>query len=188
MNFSNSNLQLYRINTFNKNKIIKYIVSVILLLITVSTFAQQGINYKALIKDGSGNVLASAPVSIQFIIYEGVALTNNVYQESHTVNTDANGIVIVNIGQGSTTGNVFANINWGIDQHFLNVQVNTGAGLVDMGTTEFMAVPYAINAANVSGLEKITENGNTGWRLIGKNPANYGDIGNNATDLSSSDS
>ncbi len=193
MNFSNSNLQLYRINTFNKNKIIKYIVSVILLLITVSTFAQQGINYKALIKDGSGNVLASAPVSIQFIIYEGVALTNNVYQESHTVNTDANGIVIVNIGQGSTS-DVFANINWGVDQHFLNVQVNTGSGLIDMGTTEFMSVPYAKHAdiaktaTNVAGLEKITEGANTGWRLVGRNPANYGDIGFDAVDLSSSDS
>jgi Chaperone of endosialidase/YadA head domain repeat (2 copies) len=302
MNFSNSNLQLYRINTFNKNKIIKYIVSVILLLITVSTFAQQGINYKALIKDGSGNVLASAPVSIQFIIYEGVALTNNVYQESHTVNTDANGIVIVNIGQG-TTSDVFTNINWGNDQHFLNVQVNIGSGLVDMGTTEFMAVPYAkqadtaTNAANTTsanngltidgntaidngagwhrsygatgwyngtygggiymtdtqwiriygnksflvpsgnfqvgstgngtfkvstssgvmvytdgnqglnkvltsdangvatwqsntsatGLEKITENSNTGWRLIGRDPARYGNIGNGAIDLSYSD-
>ncbi|NOY47596.1 MAG: hypothetical protein GXO84_05280 [Chlorobi bacterium] len=193
MNFSNSNLQLYRINTFNKNKIIKYIVSVILLLITVSTFAQQGINYKALIKDGSGNVLASAPVSIQFIIYEGAALTTNVYQESHTVNTDANGIVIVNIGQG-TSSDVFANINWGIDQHFLNVQVNTGSGLIDMGTTEFMTVPYAkhaehaTTAANVTGLEKITEGSHTGWRLTGRNSLNYGNIGVDATDLSYSNS
>jgi hypothetical protein len=35
-----------------------------------------------------------------------------------------------------------------------------------------------------TGLEKITEGGNTGWRLIGADPANYGDIGSNAVDLS----
>ena len=302
MNFLNTNLQLYRTNIFNASKIVKCIISVILLLISVNTFAQQGINYKALIKDGSGNIVASTPISIQFIIYQGAALTNNVYQESHTVNTDANGIVIVNIGQG-TTSDVFTNINWGNDQHFLNVQVNTGSGLVDMGTTEFMAVPYAkqadtaTNAANTTsanngltidgntaidngagwhrsygatgwyngtygggiymtdtqwirifgnksflvpsgnfqvgstgngtfkvstssgvmvytdgnqglnkvltsdangvatwqsntsatGLEKITENSNTGWRLIGRDPARYGNIGNGAIDLSYSD-
>lgn len=35
-----------------------------------------------------------------------------------------------------------------------------------------------------TGLEEITENGKTGWRLIGVNPNNYGDIGQNAVDLS----
>ena len=35
-----------------------------------------------------------------------------------------------------------------------------------------------------TGLEKITEGGNTGWRLIGQDPANHGDIGSDALDLS----
>ena len=34
-----------------------------------------------------------------------------------------------------------------------------------------------------TGLESLTET-NTGWRLIGRDPANYGDIGNTAVDLS----
>lgn len=37
-------------------------------------------------------------------------------------------------------------------------------------------------------LEKITENGKTGYRLRGKNPANYGEVGDNAIDLSISNS
>ena len=107
--------------------------------------SQNGINYKALIKDDNGTVLASSPISIQFTIYEGAALTNNVYQESHTINTDANGFVIVNIGEGPT-GDDFNAINWSTDEHYLNVKINTGSGLVDLGTTQFMAVPYALNA------------------------------------------
>lgn len=35
-----------------------------------------------------------------------------------------------------------------------------------------------------TGLEKITENGMSGWRLVGMNPDMYGDIGNGAVDLS----
>jgi hypothetical protein len=35
-----------------------------------------------------------------------------------------------------------------------------------------------------TGLEKITEGGQTGWRLIGRNPLYYGNIGNEAIDFS----
>ncbi|WP_452220872.1 hypothetical protein [Lacinutrix salivirga] len=126
----------------------KIVLTVLMLLITLSGLAQNGINYKAVIKDGSGNILASSPVNIQFTIYEGVALTNNVYLENHIVNTDANGIVIVNIGEG-TTGDDFSTIDWEADEHFLNVQINTGSGLVDLGTTQFKTVPYALVAKEV---------------------------------------
>ncbi len=39
---------------------------------------------------------------------------------------------------------------------------------------------------NPTGLEAINEGNGIGWRLIGRNPANYGNIGLNATDLSNS--
>jgi len=38
--------------------------------------------------------------------------------------------------------------------------------------------------ADLSGLEKVSEGFNTGWRLIGMDPDNYGNIGNGAVDLS----
>ena len=158
-------------------------LTLLAVLISTILFAQSGINYKAVINDANGNVLGSSPVSIQFIIYEGVALTNNVYQESHATNTDANGFVIANIGEG-TTSDVFTDIAWGNDAHFLNVQVNTGSGLIDLGTTQFMAVPYAIVAENVSGLEAIDEGNGLGWRLIARNSTNYDPIGFNAIDYS----
>lgn len=42
--------------------------------------------------------------------------------------------------------------------------------------------------AAVTGLEAITEGGNTGWRLVGRVAANYGDIGSQGVDLSYSGS
>lgn len=125
----------------------KKLVLIIFLLVFGIAIAQNGINYKALIKDANSNVLSSSTVSIQFIIYEGAELTNNVYQESHTTNTNVNGFVIVNIGEG-TSSDDFSTIGWGNDEHYLNVQVNIGSGLVDMGTTQFMAVPYALSSGD----------------------------------------
>lgn len=43
-------------------------------------------------------------------------------------------------------------------------------------------------SAIVTGLESITENTQQGWRLIGRDPANYGDTGINAIDFSFSGS
>jgi len=40
--------------------------------------------------------------------------------------------------------------------------------------------------SNPTGLEQISEGGNLGWRLISKNPAFYGNIGQKAVDLSTS--
>ena len=158
----------------------------IALFISMSSASQNGINYKALIKDDLGNVIANSSVDIKFKILEGDALTN-VYEETHSPTTDTNGIIIVNIGEGTIINGIFDNINWGEDHHFLNVKIDTGSGFVDLGTTQFSAVPYALHAkkaANVKGLEPIDEGNGNGWRLIGRNINNYDNIGFNAIDLS----
>ena len=65
---------------------------------------------------------------------------------------------IVNIGLGTPISGDFTTIDWGSDDHFLNVQINTGGGLTDMGTTQFMAVPYALSAANAaSKIDDLTD-------------------------------
>ncbi len=43
---------------------------------------------------------------------------------------------------------------------------------------------YGNTKMQSSQLENITEGGNTGWRLLGRNPGNYGNIGEDAVDLS----
>lgn len=150
--------------------------------ITLSSLAQNGINYKALIKDDIGNIVANQSVQVQLSILKGVGSTN-VYSESHTPTTDSFGVMSITIGEGSLISGDFPSIDWGNDDHFLNVQIDTGSGLVDMGTTEFKSVPYALYAANI-GLEKLNEGDGNGWRLAGRDANNYGVIGLGATDLS----
>lgn len=168
----------------------KTIFTILLALITAVSFSQpESINYKALIKDGSNNIVANQNVTVLFTIskfdnFEEVDVA--VYIEEHMTNTDTNGIVVLNIGEGNEISGGFHSIDWGRDRHFLNVQIDTGSGLTDMGTTEFMAVPYALYATNVSGLEAINEDNSYGWRLIGKSPDIYGTIGGGAVDLSQS--
>ena len=128
----------------------KFIV-LLTVLITVTTFAQQqGINYKALIKDANGNVLANTSIRIQFNIqYEPQGFITE-YSEEHVVDTDLNGIVVLTIGDGTLTsdGDPISEIEWSYRDYYLNVEVDItgGTNYVDMGTTQFMAVPYAKHA------------------------------------------
>ena len=152
--------------------------------------AQNNINYKAVINDNQGSPLSNQLVVIQFSILEGDDQTM-VYSENHTPTTDTNGLIILNIGEGTVLSGDYTAIDWASDIHFLNVQVNSGGGLIDLSTTQFLTVPYAISAQtaqNVNGLEAITEGGSTGWRLVGRNPDFFGDLGPDAVDLSQSDS
>ncbi len=50
---------------------------------------------------------------------------------------------------------------------------------VDDGTESIVE----LGGGGASELEKIIEGGNTGWRLLGRDPDEYGDIGRNAVDL-----
>ena len=168
------------------------LLTLLVLLVSCVVTAQNAINYKALIKDNVGNVLVSQPVTVQFTILEGSGMTS-VYQEDHTTTTDANGIIILNIGEGNLQSGDYSTIDWSTDDHFLNVQIDSGSGLVDLGTTQFMAVPYALyaktagNAENVSGLEAIDEGNGIGWRIKDRDPNYYGNIGSFAIDLSFND-
>ncbi|MFC5194907.1 hypothetical protein ACFPH8_06165 [Bizionia hallyeonensis] len=125
--------------------------SLCFLSIFSTIYAQQSINYKAIIKDDNGNVIVNDVVPIQFDILQGVAQTN-IYSELHTPTTDDNGIIIVNIGEGILVGGspAFNTIDWASDNHFLQVFVNIGDGLVEMGVTEFNAVPYALSSGDKS--------------------------------------
>lgn len=101
------------------------------------------INYKALVKDNLGNVVANQTIDVRFTVFADAA---QVYQETHNPTTDANGIVILDIGSG-TTSDVFNDIDWSTTTS-LQTEIDTGSGYVDLGTTEFKSVPYALNSGN----------------------------------------
>jgi hypothetical protein len=122
--------------------------TLILLFFVHVASAQLGINYKAIIHDAGGNVLVNAPVTVQFTILENG--TTIVYQETHRPTTNDNGIVIVNIGEGTPVSGDFSVIGWGGNPHYIKTEINTGEGYIDMGTTEFKTVPYALHAKTVA--------------------------------------
>jgi len=117
------------------------------LLIGFLSWSQNGINYKAIIKDASGNAISNSNITIRFSVMRTSVLID--YQESHTTTTDDNGLVIVTIGNGTPLVSTFDNLKWETYDYSLSIDIDTGSGLVNMGTTAFNNVPYAQSASSL---------------------------------------
>jgi len=129
----------------------------------------QGINYQAVARDANGDVLMNQNLTIQFSVISDITTSAVSWQETHTVTTNDYGLYTAIIGQGTATSvgssASFDVIDWGVSNHLLKVEVDYGGGLIDMGTTAFMSVPYSLYSANpgpqgVAGLDGT--NGTTG--------------------------
>jgi hypothetical protein len=138
-------------------KILLTLTSVLFCAITFAQSVPQGINYQAVARDANGDVLMNQALTIQFSVIADIADTTNTgisWQETHTVSTNDYGLFTAIIGNGTTTGLGFSATfdvtDWGTSNHLLKVEVDYGSGLVDMGTTAFMSVPYAMQAENGS--------------------------------------
>ena len=111
----------------------------------------QGINYQAVARDSIGAVLVNQGLTIQFSIISDITTGNITWQETHQDSTNSYGLFTAIIGQGTSTSVgsslSFDVIDWGTSNHFLKVEVDYGGGLIDMGTTAFMSVPYAIHTS-----------------------------------------
>ena len=125
----------------------------LLIAILIANFmsAQTGFNYKALITD-SGNALTNQAVTIKFSVLQNG--TTSVYQETQSATTDANGIVAVNSGEGTVVSGTFANIDWQQSQS-LKVEIDTGSGYQDFGTSTLEYVPLAKLADKVATVDNI---------------------------------
>ncbi|HIG32347.1 MAG TPA: DUF1566 domain-containing protein [Flavobacteriales bacterium] len=123
--------------------------SVLFCAITFAQSVPQGINYQAVARDASGDVLMNQTLTIQLSVISDTTTSAISWQETHTVATNDFGLFTLVIGQGTTTtvGNslTFDSISWGASNHYIQVEMNG----VDMGITQFMSVPYALQAGNL---------------------------------------
>lgn len=114
-------------------------------------FAQvpQGIPYQAAARGANGQPLANSNVNVRFSIIDSTTTGATVYQETHATTTNNVGLFSLNLGLGTPVIGTFSNINWGKNNKFLKVEIDssgTGSNYLDMGTQQMLSVPYALYA------------------------------------------
>lgn len=116
-------------------------------------------NYQAVIRNSDGNVLSNTDVEIQIRILD--SSNGEVFAETHTVTTNANGIANLKIGEGTLISGNLNDFDFSIHTYFLKITFDNVEG-----TSQILPVPYALVAKNVEGIasENITDwNTAFGW-------------------------
>lgn len=108
-------------------------------------------NYQAVVRDNSGEVVANQNVSFRISVLQGSESGTNIYAETHTIITNAYGLVNLKIGEGTPVSGVFSPDGWGATSHFLKVEIDPagGSAFALLGTSELLSVPYAFHAQTV---------------------------------------
>ena len=161
----------------------KKLVLLLLAFVTVSLTAiaqsPEGFKYQAVVRNASNVILANQAVGLRMIIQQGSIGGTSVYSETFAVTTNANGLVNVEIGNGSVLSGTFASIDWANGPYFIETAVDAAGGTAYsvMGTSQLMSVPYALYAktsGSTQNLNQVLVNGNN---ANGNNLVNTGTIG-----------
>ncbi|NOX86540.1 MAG: hypothetical protein GXO86_11365 [Chlorobi bacterium] len=126
---------------------------IVLLFLFGGLMAQspQSFKYQAVARHSDGTPIINSPIGLKITIRSGSANGSTVYSETFTPVSNAIGIFTVNIGEGSVQSGNFQDIDWGTDKYFLNVAIDAdgGSNYTDMGTTQFLSVPYSLYTASI---------------------------------------
>ena len=125
-----------------------------------------GILFQAFIKDPAGNPAKGRTVFIKNAIIQNNVTGAQVYEESHKVVASADGVFTIVIGKGNRLFGPTSinNIDWSSGPYFLNIKAAIAPSIpltnwvadehyIDMGTSQFWTVPFALFAAKVEGFE-----------------------------------
>ena len=128
------------------------ILFAILMISAVSLFAQapQKFSYQAVVRNANNTLVANTQVGVRVSILQGSATGSAIYSETHIVNSNANGLVTLVIGDGSVINGVFENIDWVSGPYFLKTEMDPAGGTnyTIEGTQQLLSVPYALYAKN----------------------------------------
>lgn len=118
--------------------------------VTLTVFAQapEKMSYQAIIRSQSNSLVKNSNISLKVIVHQGAATGTKIYEESHFVMTNNNGLVSLEIGTGNIIIGNFSNIAWEKGPYFIETQVDAAGGTNYniIGITQLLSVPYALHA------------------------------------------
>jgi trimeric autotransporter adhesin len=123
-------------------------IVVVALTVCVSAQTPQKMSYQAVIRNLSGVLVANQSIGMKISILQGSPTGTLIYQEIYNPNpqTNANGLVTVEIGGGIVLTGTFSTIDWSAGPYFLKTETDPAGGTnySISGTSQLLSVPYAL--------------------------------------------
>ena len=144
----------------------KLFILIFIFFITSHAIAQSGIFFQAIARDRNANPAKDRKLYVQTNIIQSTTTGTIVLTEEHQTFTDAFGIFSILVGSGARVGGTvtsISTIDWSKGPYYLNLKIvitpitasNTWdytKEWVDIGTTIFGTVPFALYSANTANI------------------------------------
>lgn len=122
------------------------------LITLMNIYAQvpQGMSYQGVIRDVDGELVSNQLVSVRASIVQDSANGPVIYSEIHQIETNANGLISLKIGQGTIISGIFEDIPWELGIFYLRNETDPtgGTNFTISVTSQLLSVPYALYAGN----------------------------------------
>ncbi|HZL10905.1 MAG TPA: hypothetical protein VFC65_12990 [Prolixibacteraceae bacterium] len=160
-------------------KLLTILICLSLIIGTLSAQTPNAFKYQAVVRDNAGQIIINQNVGFRISILQSSATGTAIYSETHAVQTNAFGLVNFEIGMGTVVSGTFSTIDWGSDSYFVKIELDaTNSGsFSEMGTSQLLAVPYALyatkagNGLTISGTPQLGDllyNNGDKWDLLSK--------------------
>ena len=120
------------------------------LVMTLCAQAPTKMSYQAVIRNASGALVTNHAVGMRISILQGSATGTVVYRETYSPvpQTNANGLLTVDIGGGTPSTGTFSGIDWVDGPYYLKTETDPtgGTSYTITGTSQLLSVPYALFA------------------------------------------
>jgi hypothetical protein len=152
-----------------------------LIFLSINTNAQTGIFFQAVARDNSSNPAKDRKIYVQTNIIQSSPTGTIVLAEEHQTNTDGHGVFSIMVGNGLRVGGIvkdLSSIDWSKGPYYLNINIAitpVGGGAswdyrkewVNLGTTIFGTVPYALFSASTARIDEKLNSIDTAIMLSG---------------------
>jgi len=141
-------------------QLITTIIAAVFFTAALGAQSPQKMSYQAIIRNSEDQLVTSQDIGMQISILQGSIYGSSVYVETHTPPTNANGLVSIEIGEGTVVYGNFSGIDWSAGPYFIKTETDPSGGTnyTITGTSQLLSVPYALHSRTTDILEgDITE-------------------------------
>jgi len=132
------------------NPILSFAAFLLIALSVQTVFAQSphSMSYQAVIRNNMNLLVTNASVGMKISILQGSITGNPVFVETQTATTNSNGLVSIQVGNGTPVSGTVAGIDWSAGPYFIKTETDPTGGTAYSitGTTQLLSVPYALYA------------------------------------------
>lgn len=132
----------------------KKLIIFLVIIVTANSFCQtpQLMSYQAVIRNDSGILITNTTIGIKISILQGSTSGNTVFSETQNPTTNVNGLISLQIGNGTLISGSISGINWANGEYYVKTETDPlgGANYTIIGTSQLLSVPYAFYASNTN--------------------------------------